>query len=708
MESLNRTIIDCELESLEVRVRGQGIGTNGSAMILSVVDEGTYARKGDVLCRLDSSDYEELVRQQQMNVERSKADFRQAELNLEVAQASVTEFRDGNMLQDLKQMEGQVALAKSELERLKDRLDWSERMLAKGYVSAGQVETDRLALLRASFVLAQGKMAQENYRRFSAPRTIRIFESEVGMAQAMQDYQSQRLQRNMERLENLQDQVAHCTIRAPHDGLVVYANAQNPNIRIEAGAMVRQKQHLFYLPDLAHMEVDTLLHETIVEQVKKGMRARITVEGLPGRVLEGHVVSVGQMAMRDWRNDVPYYHGTIQLDTIPPGLRPGMSAEVEVMTERRNDVLTIPPEALAVEDGRDVCYVASEDGLERREVKLGQATTDQLEVMEGLNEGEAVVLEPDKNDHLAEAADGDSEDAEESRVLRHCSEQSGSHILGLKPGGVGGRRKEAVFSVASVPSAAGRPFPDGNETRRVEVFPDRNVVLAAGDRRVARGGGGLCADATGDARSRRLAAPPTAREPRHGRRLPGTGRPPGPRPRRGKPGGTRRIALDDRRLAGLGLRPCRRGRRPVADDGLGHPARRADDGPDYPGRASGRLALPDRGPGLVVDERHGLGPRPVLGGHGAVKLAPAARLRKPSPRGERGPGTSGRFTLADDLGGSIYPNSPTLPDPPPQGRRALFLPPPLRWWVGVRGGSFLPSTSGNWTSLKPLYIMDIP
>ncbi len=72
-----------------------------------------------------------------------------------------------------------------------------------------------------------------------------------------------------------------------------------------------------------------------------------------------------------------------------------MTAEVEISTIHRPDVLTIPAEAMTVEDGLEVCYVTDgNNGLERREVKLGQTSQDRLEVTEGLNEGEQVVLDP--------------------------------------------------------------------------------------------------------------------------------------------------------------------------------------------------------------------------------------------------------------------------------------------------------------------------
>jgi HlyD family secretion protein len=157
---------------------------------------------------------------------------------------------------------------------------------------------------------------------------------------------------------------------------------------------VHQKQDLFYLPNLGKMIITALLHESIANRVQAGMRAWIRVEGLPGKVLDGHVVAVAQLPTQNYLNDVRYFYTEIACDTIPRGLLPGMTAEVEIATLRRPDVLTIPIEALAVEEGEDYCYVVGDDGIERREIEVGQSTQNLLEVTQGLEEGDQVALNP--------------------------------------------------------------------------------------------------------------------------------------------------------------------------------------------------------------------------------------------------------------------------------------------------------------------------
>src|SRR5262249_24713421 len=148
----------------------------------------------------------------------------------------------------------------------------------------------------------------------------------------------------------------------------------------------RQGQKLIYLPDLNDMEVIALLNETVVNKVRVGMTASVQVEGLPNRSMRGKVTKIAQLALPDWRSDVQYFEGTVKLEDPIPGLRPGMTAQVEVAMPRAEDVLAVPSEAVTIDDGQDICFVIHGEDLERRPVKLGRVTEELTEVTQGLKE----------------------------------------------------------------------------------------------------------------------------------------------------------------------------------------------------------------------------------------------------------------------------------------------------------------------------------
>jgi HlyD family secretion protein len=408
-------VVRCKLENLRIRSRGATFSTGGASTILDITPNGITVKKGDVLCRLDASDYEELEHPQALRVAQHHAEMVQTDKALQSAELALREYSEGLFHQDIKGMEGSIALAESEVKRASDRLAWSERMVGKGYASLAQVANDRVVLLRATNQLREARTQLELYRRYTAPKMILSLKAEVIKARKMFDHETDDFRKSKEQLAYYRSLIERCIIRAPHDGFVIYANGPfrevEERLRIEPGAEVRQGQELFYFPDLSKMEVVAMLHDTLVDRVRPGMPARVRVEGLRGdEALEGHVEAVESLPRRGF-NEVPYYPCRITLEAPPAGLLPGMSAEVEVQVGRCRDVLAIPSEAVGFDHDRSVCYVIGPSGLERREITRGGSGPNLIEVTGGLKEEELVVLNPMRvSDRSARRADPASPD----------------------------------------------------------------------------------------------------------------------------------------------------------------------------------------------------------------------------------------------------------------------------------------------------------
>jgi HlyD family secretion protein len=401
VESSNNTIIECQLERLEIRSQGQSISSGGASMILTLLDEGTNVKKGDVICTLDASEYEELVRTQEIKTDQAEAARRTAQLNFEVAELAVKEYRDGLYTQQLQSFEGMIALTKADEERALDRVKWTEKMLGKGYASIATKATDERTLDQSRHDLMTSRLDLSNFLEYGNKKTLMELTSEVEKRRYELIANTMRVNRNRDQLALYKQMVAFCTIRAPHDGFLIFANDPTKPYAgaIEPGLTVRQGQKLFFLPDLTKMEVTAYIHESVAKQVHEGMKARARIEGLQNQSFEGTVASVGPLptnAGQWWSDEVKYFVSVVKLDHVPSGLKPGMTAEVEFDVDRCQDVLAVASEAVSVEGGRDICYVAGVDGLERRPVTLGRSNRDLLEVKNGLTEGDQVVLRPER------------------------------------------------------------------------------------------------------------------------------------------------------------------------------------------------------------------------------------------------------------------------------------------------------------------------
>lgn len=428
IQSAENTVVECKIENLTIRVQGRSIDAGKSTRILTIVPDGTMVKKGDVLCTLDSREFEEMVRLQQINVERAKADMLQAEMDLDVAKIAMEEFRNGKAKQQVQSLKGLIALAQTDSIRLTGRLEWARKMLEKGYLSKSSVRLEELALQRSDIQLTQNLTQLKTYEKYSMPKQVHQLQTRITTLETNSMLETKRYERYVERLKDYEKQIENCTVKAPHDGMAIYANEDDGDTRIETGAEVRQGQDLFFLPDLSRMEVMAKLNESIVKLVEPGMPVKVLIESINGIVCDGTVEKIAQFPIppTSWRasTEVKNYYCIVKINGNPAGLRPGLNSEVQIQTVAPTEKLIISPSLVTVSGTQEFCYVMSPDGqVEKREIKTRTGDPSTLEVLEGLTEGENVLVNPSKieehQDLIARVVYRDSKPEVATAVAEH-------------------------------------------------------------------------------------------------------------------------------------------------------------------------------------------------------------------------------------------------------------------------------------------------
>lgn len=176
-------------------------------------------------------------------------------------------------------------------------------------------------------------------------------------------------------------------IAAPMDGVVAsIATREGESIATGLSAPA-----LLTLLDLSRLETWAYVDETDIGRVKLGQQARFTVDSYPDREIEGHVVAI--YPKPEIRDNVVDYLVVIGI-TIPEDLtlRPEMTANVKITLDRHENVLTIPRRAVHRELGHSFVLVPSGSVTTRRPVTTGNRDDTNMEILDGLREGEAVLL----------------------------------------------------------------------------------------------------------------------------------------------------------------------------------------------------------------------------------------------------------------------------------------------------------------------------
>jgi HlyD family secretion protein len=411
-------------------------GVEGQVAIISLVPQGTRVEKGDVVVELESSGLRTRHTEQKIAVERARAahglaqqkfvvatsqkesDLQNAELALEFAELDLKKYLEGDYPLDLRTLQTDTALAEEELERARARLEVTEDLQRDGFLGQAELEADRFRAQRNQYLVEIAKERERQLQEYTFPRTRRELESKVTEARRARERAATLAQANLDqartnleaeekalklevsKLAHIEEQIERCTMLAPQAGVVVYPVPEDDDaveLFIKQGAVVRQRQHVFSIPDTDVLQVSTSIHEAMVEQIQSGMRARIWVDVHPDVELRGEVKSVAPLPdPEDWRKTtVKFYETKVALLDPADGLRPGMSAKVEILMDRLENVLALPVQAVVQRGRTGYCYVQNGRKPELRRLRLGKASVEYIAVEEGLSAGELVLLSPD-------------------------------------------------------------------------------------------------------------------------------------------------------------------------------------------------------------------------------------------------------------------------------------------------------------------------
>ena len=442
LSSQVETTITCSVENIGDR------GSSGT-QIIYIVPNGSAVEKDQLLVEFDSATIRDRLEELELAYQKATSSRIQAEakydnqiLQNETALAeaqlawelSVIEF---DMYQD--PTVGTAKLAEEQIDRQIDEAqnaanearatlelaeverDGMKELFKLGYRGKSDLEQSRLKYLQAEDRLASSLNQIKTYRanrekldsferkmeimrlegaRETARRNIEQVKNDnsalLDQALAAKNEAVNTEAKEQERLERMKQQLANCKILAPHGGMVVYKRERRGNTEIMEGAIVRERQDILTLPDLTKMKVKTQVHEAVLDQVRPGLPASVRIDAFPDRLYRGVVdkVAVVPSSNGGWfaAGSVKTYETEVRIVDEVEGLKPGMTAVVNVHVDRIENVIAVPVQSIIQSDGRTWAYVEEGSSIVQRQIELGRSNDKFVHVQEGLEVGERIVL----------------------------------------------------------------------------------------------------------------------------------------------------------------------------------------------------------------------------------------------------------------------------------------------------------------------------
>lgn len=312
-------------------VLGEGIGKITDI----TVKEGDRVKKGDVLLHLENIQPGADVEGQTANVRAAESGMKVSEANYDSAVAT--------------QAQRQADLEKVKLDWQRSQQLYKEQLIARQEYDASKAAFDgAVAALNAS-------------------------QAQVAEARAAREQANSTMIQTRAQLTHMRDVLRKTTYTAPISGIVSYIDVRVGE-NVVPGIQNAQGSFLMTISDMSIVTAEVKVDETDITNVRNGQTADISIYAVPGKVFQGHVTEVGELAILRTSGQAAMTETTantqeardfkvvVTLDNPPQSLRPGLSVTAKIQTAHKANVLTVPIQALSVRSEKAIAEAQQDNG----------------------------------------------------------------------------------------------------------------------------------------------------------------------------------------------------------------------------------------------------------------------------------------------------------------------------------------------------------
>ena len=288
----------------------------GTTVKRILVKEGDHVRRGQLLVQLDDAD--------------ARSQAARALSQIRAAQAGSSEIQSGGSREETLTLESDLVKTRTSRDAAQRNLESLQRLQQEGAASAGEVIEAQNQVARLS---ADLKLLEQKQKNRYSPQEIARVEAQTTVAQAA--------------YAAAEDVLNQLSIRAPFDG-VVYS------LPVHLGAYVNPGDLVLQEADFSKVLVRAFVDEPDVGRLAPGQTIEVTWDAVPGRVWNGTVSTIPATVKLHGSRNVG--ETTCVVDNHDFKLLPNINVGVTIVTAEHRDVLTLPREAVRLDDSKPYVY----------------------------------------------------------------------------------------------------------------------------------------------------------------------------------------------------------------------------------------------------------------------------------------------------------------------------------------------------------------
>lgn len=328
-----------------------------SGEIVYLIEDGTYVKEGDLVCKMENREAQNVIDQLNLDVENAVANLTKTKANLDMRYAQLDAQVKSNLVQ--------TAIA---------NLDSLQLI----YASPMQRRIKELELQKAA--INRNKLMKK-LKALDIINKSQLRRMEI------------QIQSKENRKKSIMDLLEMMTIKATQSGMAMRAISWETGKKVQEGETVYSSMPLIIIPDMTEMKVKIQASEANYKRMNVDDLVEYSFDAMPGNSASGKILSkapVGQPISRN--SKVKFFDVEASIETSKVLPTPGLSVTCNIILQRVKDTIVVPQIAIFEEDSMKIVYVKQEKGFEKRQVKIGPNSPKKAVIVKGLNGSERISM----------------------------------------------------------------------------------------------------------------------------------------------------------------------------------------------------------------------------------------------------------------------------------------------------------------------------
>ncbi|MEK7433881.1 MAG: HlyD family efflux transporter periplasmic adaptor subunit [Cyanobacteriota bacterium] len=404
-----------------------------STKVDELLAEGTMVKKNDVIGKLSTTQEENELEKYEISYKEANFDFKisqienkkdfenikgnleTSDIDVEIAKLRLKKLTEERDIIGIVAAEENIKTIKREKELVTLEIEEKGKLFTQGYISESdykqsknklkELENNEKYFIANLKTIKKGpfleELEKEKINLNDSQNKKEKLEIELRTNKKLKGIvikeNETKIRKNKEKIDYYKDLVSSGSLKSPGFGVLIYGKmwVGEEAVKVKSGDSVKEGTVIAKIYDITKPILKIFINEVDISKIKLNQDVRFTLDSFTDKTYKGKVAFISPIASKKNEqdlNNISVFEVKVIITEFDKNLKIGMTANIEIVSEKKENKIVIPSEYIFKENNKKFCLLKNNTSIIKKDIKTGISNDIETEVIQGLKEGDEITL----------------------------------------------------------------------------------------------------------------------------------------------------------------------------------------------------------------------------------------------------------------------------------------------------------------------------